>query len=136
MTDWLAKAREKSPSVPKYTPMTKTTKTDKTPLRVVEGGGEAPNNEFLAGFGNFDTGMGFDTAPVRERWNERVAIAEIEGGLSRIEAELLAWDDVKTCVVCLCETRGESDAVRVSGGGWLHTGDCYTRYFGFRKGKQ
>ena len=74
-----------------------------------------------------------DVEAIRERWNERAAIAEYDGGLSRTEAELLAWDEVRTCVQCHRDTVGETDTVRVSGGGWLHLDKCYDGYFGFRQ---
>jgi len=70
---------------------------------------------------------------IRTRFEERAAIAEYDGGLSRTDAELLAWNEVRTCVVCLQETQGESDAVRLAGGGWLHHERCYDRYFKFRQ---
>lgn len=69
----------------------------------------------------------------REHFEERAAIAEFDGGLSRTEAELLAWDEVRTCVQCHRDTEGEADAVRVSGGGWLHLDKCYDAHFGFRQ---
>ena len=46
---------------------------------------------------------------IRERFEERAAIAEFDGGLSRTEAELLAWDEVRTCVQCHRDTEGEED---------------------------
>lgn len=73
---------------------------------------------------------------IREQFEERAAIAEFDGGLSRTEAELLAWDEIRTCAQCHRETQGEADAVRVSGGGWLHLDGCYDGYFGFRQGQQ
>ena len=54
---------------------------------------------------------------IRERFEERAAIAESEGGLSRIDAELAAYDQVKMCVQCRQETAGEGNAVRVARGG-------------------
>lgn len=70
---------------------------------------------------------------IRNRFEERTALAESEAGLSRIDAELLAWDEIRTCVRCHRDTQGEADAVRVSGGGWLHLDKCYDGYFGFRR---
>ena len=68
---------------------------------------------------------------IREQFEERAAIAEHDGGLSRIDAELSAWDQVRTCIHCGHETEGEEDAVRVARGGWLHLDGCYNRYFNF-----
>lgn len=67
----------------------------------------------------------------RARFEKRASILEHDGGLSRIEAELQAWDEIQTCVQCHRDTEGEADAVRVSGGGWLHLDKCYDGYFGF-----
>lgn len=72
-------------------------------------------------------------ASIRRRFEERTALAMSESGLSRIDAEVVAWDEVRTCVICQQETIGEGDGVRVSGGGWLHLDKCYDRYFGFRR---
>ena len=73
------------------------------------------------------------TGGLREQFEERAAIAEFDGGLSRTEAELLAWDELLTCAQCHRDTGGEADAVRVSGGGWLHLDKCYDGYFRFRQ---
>lgn len=71
-----------------------------------------------------------DAQDIRTLWNERVAIAEHDGGLLRADAEIQAWDADHTCIVCLQQTDGDGDGVRVSGGGWLHQHECYDRYFG------
>lgn len=54
----------------------------------------APGSEMQRGGEPFD----------REAWEERAAIAEFDGGLTRAEAEALAWaeDDLRRCGSFLC----------------------------------
>jgi hypothetical protein len=94
------------------------------------------NSSLLAPNDTIGTAMPIGTTPpndIRDCIEERAAIAEFDGGLSRTEAELLARDEIRTCVRCHRDTEGETDAVRVSGGGWPHLDNCHDSYFGFRR---
>lgn len=137
MTNWLARAGLKPDPVPIDMPVPKGPKGANSPPSVNKRPYGATVSPLLAPNGAIGTSIPNGTSPdveaIRERWNERPAIAEYDGGLSRTDAELLAWNEVRTCVVCLQETQGESDAVRLAGGGWLHHERCYDRYFKFRQ---
>jgi hypothetical protein len=59
-----------------------------------------------------------DAEPIdREAWEERAAIAEYDGGLSRADAEALAWveDDRRRCRQCL-NLRGAACSIAKPGG--------------------
>ncbi len=59
-----------------------------------------------------------DAEPVdREAWEERAAIAEFDGGLTRPAAETLAWreDDRRRCRQCL-NLKGEACSIAKPGG--------------------
>jgi hypothetical protein len=61
---------------------------------------------------------GANSAPIdREAWEERAAIAEFDGGLSRANAEALAWaeDDRRRCRQCL-NLRGGVCSIAKPGG--------------------
>lgn len=53
-----------------------------------------------------------------EAWGERAAIAEFDGGLSRVDAEALAWaeDDRRRCRHCLNLSKAGTCAVASPGG--------------------
>lgn len=62
--------------------------------------------------------LGADIEPIdREAWDERAAIAEFDGGLSRADAEALAWaeDDRRRCRQCL-NLRGAVCSIAAPGG--------------------
>lgn len=73
-------------------------------------------------------------AHIRARFEEAASRYEAEGCL-RVDAELRAYDEVLACVQCRQDTEGEANAVRVAGGGWLHTERCYSRFFNHRSEK-
>lgn len=55
-----------------------------------------PLDRIRARFGLAPTTGGFRTEDDRVRFEERAAIAEYDGGLSRAEAEQLAWQELKS----------------------------------------
>ena len=63
-------------------------------------------------------GAGDTVEPIdREAWEERAAIAEFDGGLTRPDAEALAWreDDRRRCRQCL-NLKGEACSIAKPGG--------------------
>ena len=137
MTNWLARAGLNLDPVPKDMPVPIAPKGANSPPVVSESRETATVTPLLAPNGAIGTsipnGTSLDVENIREQFEERAAIAEFDGGLSRTEAELLAWDEIRTCVQCHRDTEGEATAVRMSGGGWLHMDGCYDQYFGFRR---